>query len=188
MPCNITSGRLEKCSEQRGGYKKIGIAEFNEYLATVQTVSGFGSISIDWIDSNNTPSEAPTWYEFELIGESHSVDENGVKSREGGTAFFETAGTFVLHNLRALDREVLGNLQKAARVHLWVEDYNGKRRLFGLRNGIDINITSNSGTAFGDLNGYTVTFSGKEKNLAPFDSEQIGGIPLKSTWVPIYGD
>jgi hypothetical protein len=49
-----------------------------------------------------------------------------------------------------------------------VEDANGKYWLLGKSNGLDLTGgNSGSGTAQGDRNGYTLTFSGGEKELAP---------------------
>lgn len=167
MPCNITSGRLTQCSEQVGGYKNIYFADFDSTIYTGSTITA-GEITA-------LASPVPL-FKYALLGESHSVDETGTKSRENGTSFFETAGTFVLHNLTGADRDEL-KLLMVSRPHIIIEDYNGNFRLFGIENGCDIVPSSNSGTAMGDLSGYTVSFSAKEKDLAPFvDSTLVDAV------------
>jgi hypothetical protein len=49
-----------------------------------------------------------------------------------------------------------------------VKDNNDKIWVLGFANGLDITGGgSATGTAFGDRNGYTLTFTGNEKELAP---------------------
>jgi hypothetical protein len=55
-----------------------------------------------------------------------------------------------------------------------VEDQNGRYWLAGRYNGLDLLTGSSStGTAQTDRNGYTLTFSGGEKELAPEVSSSI---------------
>ena len=55
------------------------------------------------------------------------------------------------------------------RPHIAVEDYNGNVFMMGLENGADVSGgTVVSGTAMGDMSGYTLTFSGQETQAANF--------------------
>lgn len=167
MSCNATKGRAELCSTQVGGYKNIYFADFDSTIYSGATITS-GEITA-------LASPVPL-FKYALLGELHSVDENGAKSRDNGTSFFETAGSFVLHNITGADRDEL-KLLMSGRPHIIVEDYNGNFRLFGLENGCDVVPASNSGTAMGDLYGYTVSFSAKEKDLAPLvDSTLIDNV------------
>jgi hypothetical protein len=57
-----------------------------------------------------------------------------------------------------------------------VKDNNDKMWILGFANGLDITGGgSATGTAFGDRNGYTLTFTGNEKELA---SLFTGTVPL----------
>jgi len=57
-----------------------------------------------------------------------------------------------------------------------VKDNNDKMWALGEVNGLDLTGGgSGSGTAFGDRNGYTLTFTGNEKELAPLFT---GSVPL----------
>lgn len=167
MACAATKGRAALCSEQVGGYKNIYFADFDATIFTGSTITT-GEITA-------LASTVPL-FKYALLGELHSVDENGSKSRDNGTSFFETAGTFVLHKLTKEDRDEL-KLLMAGRPHIIVEDWNGDYRLFGLENGCDVVPVSNSGAAMGDLSGYTIAFTAKEKDMAPFvDSTLIDNV------------
>lgn len=53
---------------------------------------------------------------------------------------------------------------------------NGYYLLFGLRNGLSVSASNNSGTSKSEFNGFKLEFNGKEENVAPyFDSlENLG--------------
>jgi hypothetical protein len=48
------------------------------------------------------------------------------------------------------------------RPHIIIEDYNGKFRIAGGQNGCEVSVNTSTGGAMGDLNGYNITFEGKE--------------------------
>ena len=158
MACALTSGRAVQCKDQAGGLKTVYFTEFTADLFTGATITS-GEIT-----ALATPIPA---FKYFLQGELHSVDETGNLSRDNGTGFFEQTGTLVLQTLTAADRDEL-KLLMSNRPHIMVEDYNGNIRLFGFENGCDVSVTSSSGAAFGDLSGYTLTFTAKESEMAPF--------------------
>ena len=158
MACDfLTQGRAAQCKDQAGGFKNIYFANFDATLFSGATVTAGEITALE--------SDIPL-FKYELQGELHSVDENGNGSRDNGTFFWETAGTFVIQTITAADRDEL-KLLSAGRPHIIIEDYNGNFRLFGMENGCDVIPSSNSGAAMGDLSGYTITFSAKETELAP---------------------
>jgi hypothetical protein len=61
-------------------------------------------------------------------------------------------------------------LQKmiSQRPHVFVEDNNGNYFAVGLTRGCNVNGTVSTGTALGDMNGYTLTITAEEPILAPF--------------------
>jgi hypothetical protein len=73
--------------------------------------------------------------------------------------------------------DVLTNveLQKAIsqRPHIFVEDNNGNFFAVGLTRGCNINGTVSTGTALGDMNGYTLTITAEEPILAPFVTSTV---------------
>jgi len=55
------------------------------------------------------------------------------------------------------------------RLAIAIQDNNDTYRLYGRTNGLRLNEgTAGTGTAWGDRNGYALTFSGNEAELAPF--------------------
>ena len=60
-------------------------------------------------------------------------------------------------------------LMAYGRPHVVVEDYNGNFFQCGLKNGMEVtSIAANTGTAMGDLSGYTITMVGQETTFANF--------------------
>ena len=64
------------------------------------------------------------------------------------------------------------------RPHILIEDYNGNFRLAGLQNGVEVSVSTATGGAMGDLNGYNLSFEGKEKDPAYFVDSAIVGAGL----------
>ena len=64
------------------------------------------------------------------------------------------------------------------RPHILIEDYNGNFRLAGLQNGVEVSVSTATGGAMGDLNGYNLSFEGKEKEPSYFVSSAIVGAGL----------
>jgi hypothetical protein len=81
----------------------------------------------------------------------------------------------ILNKLQVNTRNEILLLAKNRLVAL-VKDNNDKMWALGEVNGLDLTGGgSGSGTAFGDRNGYTLTFTGNEKELAPLFT---GTVPL----------
>ena len=61
------------------------------------------------------------------------------------------------------------------RPHVIIEDFNGNFRLAGAEHGVEVSVSTTSGGAMGDLNGYNISFEGKERNMAMFVDGAIVG-------------
>ena len=57
--------------------------------------------------------------------------------------------------------------------HIITEDYNGNYKLYGLEAGCYINVDIASGSAKGDLNGYTLNITANEPEPAKFVDSTI---------------
>ena len=67
-----------------------------------------------------------------------------------------------------LDSIIKGNF------HAFVQDNNGNYLAVGLTRGVEVTGGSiTTGTALGDLNGYTLTINGKEALMAPFVASAV---------------
>ena len=83
-------------------------------------------------------------------------------SRENGTTFFETTVTLTLPKLSKEDNAEL-KLLAYGRPHICLEDRNGNFFLVGKEHGCEVTGGSiASGTAFGDISGYSLTLTSQE--------------------------
>lgn len=158
MSCDLTKGRLLGCRDAVGGLDKV-------YFIPKGTL---GTITYDVDGSTITGvSGTPTAYEYELhLG--NNLTENINSSEENGTTFYEQVLSLTLKKLTKEDNAELKNLVKS-RAHCMVLDNMGEYRLVGLEKGIvSVGGSAVSGDALGDLNGYTLTLTAKEKELANF--------------------
>lgn len=157
MACTISKGRLDAfCKDNVGGIKNIII--YNFVSAISEATAG---------TALETALDAETGFKFELQGTGNSFEETGESSRDNGTSFFNQTLTVSLKTQDTDTHAQLDALSKG-RPHVVIEDYNGTFRLAGHEYGLDVVVTTTTGAAMGDLNGYNLTFSGQERGLAPF--------------------
>jgi hypothetical protein len=158
MACDITLGRLEVCKDAVGGLKAAYFVNWGE--VTGYTYSG----STDIID---TVTGSPNAYRYELKG-TNSFDQTITSSRENGTTFFDQSVKLQLKSLDATTHKQI-KLLAYGRPQVIVEDNNGNFFFCGLEHGMDVvGGTIVSGTAMGDLSGYTLELKGMERVPANF--------------------
>lgn len=169
MSCRaITQGRSALCKEALGGIKKVYFINQGNVDSSKITLSGEGEKLITGFSS------AINIYTYEAVGFASSLEESNEVSRENGTSIFTQTLTLVLHSQDASASRNLSNLSKTSPAAI-VEDSNGKFMLIGLNNGLDVSVASSTGTALGDMNGYTLTATGIEAESAYFVDETIIG-------------
>ena len=89
-------------------------------------------------------------------------------STENGTTFFEQSLNITLKQLSKEDHKEL-KLMSYGRPHIAVEDYNGNVFLMGIEHGAELSGgTIATGSAMGDLSGYSLTFTAMERRPANF--------------------
>jgi len=173
MACLLTTGRKLPCKSAFGGIKKVFFADFG-------AITG---VTIDATTKEATFAGTPTWYEFDVKGNS-SLETAVTSSRENGTTFYAQTLNLTLTFLDAKTQAAL-QLMALGRPNIVVEDYYGNSFLCGYENGMEATGgTVVTGAAAGDLSGFTLTFEGMEE-LAPFflatavtgDAEQIVPTP-----------
>ena len=160
MSCEILSGRQDfSCKTSVGGLKNIYILQgFDAQLKANSTIAN--SIM-------TATTSANTVYKFELLNDGNTFSEENEVSRSTGTSLFNPQGAIVIKRQDASTQTLLETLSKM-RSQIIIEDHNGNLRIAGLENGVDFQISTQSGGAMADLNGYNLTFSGKEKNMAVY--------------------
>lgn len=166
MACDFTGGRLEACKESVGGLRNLYIANFDGDMFDGLTLGSEGEIT--------GLTSAITTYKFELRGENNTFEESNENSRDNGTSFWTQTGNIVLKSQDAATQKQL-KLMSYGRPHIIIEDYNGNFRLAGAQNGVEVSVGTSTGGAMGDLNGYNISFEGKETGPALFIDPTIVG-------------
>ena len=165
MPAEaFTLGRLEPTKSSVGGLRSVYIIS-SGYIAPSTFVYGTTTLS-DAIASNSGAATI-TAVKYDLKG-TNSFDQTMTSSRENGTTFFEQKLALQLKKLSAVSHQQI-KLLAYSRPQMIVEDNNGNLFFAGLEQGMDATGgTVVTGTALGDLSGYTIEFVGMEKIAANF--------------------
>ncbi len=169
MACDLSLGRLEPCKSSNGGLKSV-------YFIT----SGLINPSDVVYDATNTDAIASitgtiTGVKYDLKG-TNSFEQTFVTSRENGTTYFEQKLSLSLKKLTVKDHKEL-KLLAMGRPQVIVEDNNGNFFFAGLVHGLEVSGgTIVTGTALGDLSGYTLEISGQEPVPANFLSGAISTV------------
>jgi hypothetical protein len=158
MSCDLSDGRLLPCKDQVGGLKNVYFINYG--------VNGVESILTTTAGSEDTVAAtefaASTAYRYALKGTS-SLTQNIQSSRENGTTVFEQVLELTLPTLSKKDNYQI-KLLSFGRPHVVVEDYNGNFFLVGREHGADVTGgTIVTGSAMGDLSGYTLTLTAMER-------------------------
>ena len=155
MSCLTTSGFNIQCREAIGGIKAI-------YLGAYDTFANSATIT----DNEVTALETGSVYEFLLPKHTGSFTEEAAISVENGTVYYTQTVVAMFHGMTAERAFELQNIAKGRNV-LWVLDNNDNLWMLGYKDGVQITaFTSATGAAKGDMSGFTVTFTGEEKDKA----------------------
>ena len=161
MACDLTRGRKEGCKESVGGLKAIYFTDFGD-LGTI-TYADAANEDYQITDLSGTF----TAFKYELKGNSN-FEQTITANLENGTTFFEQSLSVTLKKLTKEDHKEL-KLLSYGRPHIAVEDYNGNVFVMGVEHGAELSGgTVATGSAMGDLSGYTLTLSSMEVEPANF--------------------
>ncbi len=161
MACDLTAGRTEPCKDAVGGLKNIYFTNYDEITGYTYDVTDTDMVA------TVTGAATINAYKYELKG-ANVLDENVTSSRDNGTTFVEQSLTVVLKKKDVATHKEI-KLLSYGRPRVVVEDYNGNYFLMGLEHGVELTTAAiSSGTAMGDLSGYTLTLVGMEKIPANF--------------------
>jgi hypothetical protein len=156
----ISTGRALACKDSVGGIKAVIFVPNDGSNKIVVDGTDSTTGAVDSIESSVTGA-----YKYELKGTS-SLEETITASADNGTVFYEQALNLTLPKLSATDTKEI-KLLAASRPQIIVQDYNNNYMVVGLENGADVSGgTIVTGTAMGDMSGYTLVFSGMETSPA----------------------
>ena len=168
MSCALTQNYILDCKEGMGGIKSVRFAEFANVSSVTESAGVVSAI---------TMAGSNKFWKYDLIRETSSLTENINANVQNGTTFYQQELTIILNKMAVATRNEILLLAKN-RLMAIVEDTNGTFWLVGQLNATDLTAGSaGTGTASGDRNGYTLTFTAMEKELAPkVDSSIIGAL------------
>ena len=185
MACTaLTKGRGLDCNRISGGIKYV-------YFAVYDQVSSVTKASGEISDIEMTVG-ASTYdlYRYTMPLGTASLSDSISGSRENGTIFYTPTLNVILNRLTKEDQnqiKLLGATKLICFAQLNQTLANGHDVIVGLgtTNGMELNAgTIDSGAAWGDRSGYTLTFDGLEAEpfsmvldytTAPFDNIDDGG-------------
>tara|TARA_R100001530_G_scaffold19786_1_gene16629 strand:+ start:454 stop:1038 length:585 start_codon:yes stop_codon:yes gene_type:complete len=171
MACtNLTKGRGLDCNRVSGGVKYVYFGVYDQFTSPID---GTG-IAVTSSEITDIEMGAGTGlYRYTVPRGSTTMTDTITGSTENGTIFYTPTVSMVLNRLTKEDQneiKLLGQTQVVVFVQLNAQLANGHDVIMGLGvvNGMSMNAgTIDSGAAFGDRNGYTLTFDGLEANPAP---------------------
>lgn len=153
--CTIINGREIDCRDSVGGIEEVYITEWSNVASITESSGVVTSISMN---------SGKKFFTFKLEKENATFDETENTSVENGTLFYEGVLSFTTKKMTAAARNAFNILAKN-RLMIIFKDNNGLLWLVGRYGGADKvgDNKASTGKAFGDMNGYTLTFTSKEK-------------------------
>jgi hypothetical protein len=161
MACDITSGFQLGCRDNTGGLKALYILS-----GSIDSISGSQGLITEISGSG-------IFYQFQLFRQTSDYNEELVATPENGTIVYNQTINAVFFKMQTATRNQVRVLAQNPNLRIIIETQNGSEDgaarwfLMGQVNGAQLlSGTGQTGTAFSDLNGYNLVFSGNEPNPA----------------------
>ena len=171
MACGIlTKGRGLDCNRISGGIKYVYFGVYDQFEAPIETTG------LPVTDGEVTDIEmiaGAELYRYTMPLGVASLSETIVGSRENGTIYYTPSLSVILNRLTKEDQnqiKLLGATKLVCFAQLNATLTTGTDVIvaLGVTNGMELNAgTMDSGAAFGDRGGYTLTFDGMENKPFP---------------------
>ena len=194
MACTaLTKGRGLDCNRISGGIKNIYFGVYDQFTAPLTTV---GIVQANGEISDIEMGTSTGLYRYTTPLGVASLSETITGSKENGTVFMTPSVTVILNRLTKEDQNQIKLLSQTKLVifcELNATLANGHNVIVGLgvTNGMELNAgTMDSGAAFGDRNGYTLTFDGMEPipfpmvadyTTNPFDNSAFTNVSITTS-------
>lgn len=159
MACVLTQDFTKDCRDSRGGLQKIYITEIGN-KNTLSPASGK-------ITTFTLTTGKQFWiYAIDRQAEAADFTDKQTGNDANGSLMNEQSLNMVLHKMQQSLRDEIRLLAKND-LMIIVLDENGTYWLLGENRGMRLNdSTATTGKSMGDLNGYTMVFTGKEPEAA----------------------
>ena len=165
MACDITRGRLIDCKDTIGGLKAIYICKaYNTNIEQVAAITNTEMTTANFDIWSAQVGAKTIVFKYPLVPSLSSMTVTVNSDNANGTTFFSQALSITLQKI---DHDMTNELRLMAysRAQIFVQDANDNVFLLGIANGCHVSGgTVITGTAKGDLNGYTIEWSAEENN------------------------
>jgi len=167
--CELSAGFNALNCDSSGGVATLYIGSLRDettgaanytYTRTDGTVSAMANVG------------AKLFYTVTVDAEMSDFTVNAIGSRENASTGFEITGNIKLAGNTATMIQQLEDLSKD-RVCIIAKLNDGTNEILGIDNGCKFLFNRTSGVKFDDMNGVTLTFSGREKKNCPKVSDAI---------------
>ena len=171
MACTaLTKGRGLDCNRISGGVKFIYFGVYDQFTAPIETV---GIVEASGEVTDIEMGAGTGLYRYSMPMGVASVTDTIVGSRENGTIYYTPTAQVLFNRLTKEDQnqiKLLGATKVVIFAQLNQQLANGHDVIIclGRVNGMELNAgTMDTGAAWGDKNGYTLTFDGMEAEPFP---------------------
>ena len=170
MPCLISNGRTEQCKDSISGIQALYLINFGDFDPDPSTLGG--DVTYDTTVGYEDQITAiggtiNSLYKYELKG-NNGFNTTVNTSRDNGTTFFTQTITAELKRQDPVFHKQF-KILAYGRPHVIVRTNGNQFFLAGLYRGCDATAGSiESGVAYGDFNGYKITFEAMEEKPANF--------------------
>ena len=171
MACtNLTKGRGLDCNRISGGVKFIYFGVYDQFTATID---GTGIVEASGEVTDIEMGAGTGLYRYSMPLGVASVTDTIVGSRDNGTIYYTPTAQVLFNRLTKEDQnqiKLLGATKVVIFAQLNQQLANGHDVIIclGRVNGMELNAgTMDTGAAWGDKNGYTLTFDGMETEPFP---------------------
>lgn len=168
MSCALTSGYTLDCRDSVGGLVELYFIESGNVTAITEASGVVTTI---------TKASGKVFRKYEQDQDTAFFVENLNSNVQNGSQFYQQELTIVLNKMQTATRNELLLLNKNRLIAV-AKDANGAYWLLGKTRFLYATAgNSGTGTASGDRNGYTFTYTALEPSLAPsVDSSIIAGL------------
>lgn len=165
MSCALTSDYNFGCDVGSGGVaKEVYIIELENIDSVTESSGTLTAI---------TKATGKVFRKYQLVQDTALFEESMVGNRPNGTLYYSQKGSIIINKQQVSVRNEILLLAKN-NIAIVMQDNNATYRLFGRDQGLALTTGSaTTGTAWGDRNGYTLEFTGNERELAPFVQDSV---------------
>ena len=157
MSCALTTGFTLDCRNSNGGIEAVYFTESENKATLSATSSVIDTFTLD---------TGKQFFKYDLRKKTSIFEQNIQVNNENGTVFYEQTLSVKLDKMETTKRnEIL--LLAQNNLMVIIKDNNGKYWLMGETRGALLNGGKGStGTAYGDMSGFELTFMGEEAELS----------------------